>query len=111
MVNNSVEVLYPDGMTSKCLMFPTKLESYNDRPPSEILSQQSSLKTPTNAVPSSKSDDEPTDQSECISTLHAEWTTVTPDGERFVQNLDGSKRDLVPVKVSVATCPVTKQVG
>ena len=99
MVDNSVQVLYSDGMTSTCPVFPSKLAE-SSATPNKV------SKAPTNT----DDDDVPVDQDENVVVLQAEWTTVTSDGERFVQNLDGSKTSLEPVKLSVATCPVTDQV-
>ena len=108
MLDNSIHVLHADGSTSSCPVFPEKSAKLDDRP--EPSTQQSSRKAQANNPPVSLPQDEADDQMETTSELSAQWTTVTADGERLVQNLDGSERYLEAVKLSVATCPVTNQV-
>ena len=108
MLDNSIEVLHPDGSTSSCPVFPEKSDKPDER--IEPSTQQSSRKAQTNNPPVTLPQDEVDDQMETTSELSAQWTTVTADGERLVQNLDGSEKYLEAVKLSVATCPVTHQV-
>jgi hypothetical protein len=110
MLDNSIEILYPDGSTSTCPVFPAKLDTTTERPSLEPSPQQPTRKGQTNNTVMTLSHDEADDQLETTSELSAQWTTVTADGERLMQSLDGSKKYLEAVKLSVAACPVTHQV-
>lgn len=100
MLDDSIEILYPDGSTSSTFMFPGKPDS-----PLALEAQRSNRKA--QSIPP---DDEPDDQLDTGSELSAQWTTVAADGEKLIQYLDGSEKYLDAVKLSIATCPVTQQV-
>ena len=108
MLDNSIEILHPDGSTNTCLAFPEKREETIERP--EVNTQQSNRKGQTKDILMASAHDEPDDQLETTSALSAQWTTVTADGERLIQSLDGNENYVEGVKLSVATCPVTNQV-
>ena len=111
MLDNSIEILYPDGATSTCPTFPEESDSLTERAPHEpTITQQSSRKAQTNTTAVTSAHDEVDDQLETTSELRAQWTTVSADGERLLQSLDGGETYLEAVKLSVATCPVTHQV-
>ena len=111
MLDNSVEILYPDGSTSTCPVFPAQSHSPSDAQSLEASAQSSNRKGQTNNAVLTSSNDDVDDQCEATSELSAQWTTVTADGERLIQNLDGSEHYLEAVKLSVATCPVSQQVS
>ena len=108
MLDNSIEILYPDGATSMCPVFPD--ESETEPPPEPTTIQQSGRKGQATNTVMASAQDEVDDQLETTPKLNAQWMTVTVDGERLLQSLDGSENYLEAVKLSVATCPVTHQV-
>ena len=111
MLDNSIEILYPDGATSTCPAFPEEPDNPPERPSIEpTITQQTGRKAQTNNAVVTSAQDEIDDQLETSSNLRAHWTTVSADGERLVQSLDGSENYLGAVRLSVATCPVTNQV-
>ncbi|XP_028409597.1 sperm-associated antigen 17-like isoform X2 [Dendronephthya gigantea] len=111
MLDNSIEVLKPDGSVSTCPVFPEKSADPAESLERHTLAQLSSNRkgqASNNAMTSQP--DEVDDQLETTSELNAHWTTVTADGERLLQCHDGTEKYLDTVKLSVATCPVSHQI-
>lgn len=110
MLDNSIEILKPDGSTSTCPVFPEKSADPGESLERHTLEPSRKGQTSNNVVASHP--DEVDDQLETTtSELNALWATVTADGERLSQSLDGTEKYLEAVKLSVATCPVSHQVN
>ena len=104
MLDDSVEILYPDGSISRCSVF--QVQSNDD----DATLEPSILPKKLKGEIMTSLPDDVDDQVDESMKLSAQWMTVTCDGQRFLQNDGGSQCLGNYVKQSLATCPDTRQV-